>query len=431
MRYFNSPEDQGNLPQLQRQIAVMFVGLTLFTMIFFAISDCLLGLSSFLGKVRIVYILLFLGCFVLMVKFKRFFLAMNLMLGLVLIFSLLNYFYNDGFRGPTVFNIIVFVVAIAILFKRPFNLLWLVLSLGTYLTLFYLETSAKISVQSNYEDLSDLFWDNSISLTMCASFIFIGIFMVIHNYRKQNIALSQLRSENEKTLAQLSSLNEKKNQLIALLSHDLKGPVGSLETTLELVDQGMLNSEDLQAILSSLKKQSFHLSKVLDNTLTWVMAEMAEREVQMERVDLWEATREMGDVMQVQASRKNQTIEFSRVGENQEVELGVSEVKIILKNLLDNALKFSPVGENVRFILRLKPGEISWEVVNPGPPIPVEERASLFEFGRKNTVNAKREGGTGLGLSLCKKIADRLDMELSYSENEQGQNVFTLKKYLA
>lgn len=431
MRYFNSPEDQGNLPQLQRQIAVMFVGLTLFTMIFFAISDYLLGLSSFLGKVRIVYILLFLGCFVLMVKFKRFFLAMNLMLGLVLIFSLLNYFYNDGFRGPTVFNIIVFVVAIAILFKRPFNLLWLVLSLGTYLTLFYLETSAKISVQSNYEDLSDLFWDNSISLTMCASFIFIGIFMVIHNYRKQNIALSQLRSENEKTLAQLSSLNEKKNQLIALLSHDLKGPVGSLETTLELVDQGMLNSEDLQAILSSLKKQSFHLSKVLDNTLTWVMAEMAEREVQMERVDLWEATREMGDVMQVQASRKNQTIEFSRVGENQEVELGVSEVKIILKNLLDNALKFSPVGENVRFILRLKPGEISWEVVNPGPPIPVEERASLFEFGRKNTVNAKREGGTGLGLSLCKKIADRLDMELSYSENEQGQNVFTLKKYLA
>jgi two-component system sensor histidine kinase/response regulator len=431
MRYFNSPEDQGDLAQLQRQIAVMFVGLTLFTMIFFAISDYLLGLSSFLGKVRIVYILLFLGCFVLMVKFKRFFLAMNLMLGLVLIFSLLNYFYNDGFRGPTIFNIFVFVVAIAILFKRPFNLLWLVLSLGAYLTIFYLETSDKISVQSNYEDLSDLFWDNSISLTMCAGFIFIGIFMVIHDYRKQNIALSQLRSENEKTLAQLSSLNEKKNQLIALLSHDLKGPVGSLGTTLELVEQGMLNSEDLQAILSSLKRQSFHLSKVLDNTLTWVISEMAEREVQMERVDLWEVTREMGDVMQVQASRKNQTIEVSCVGENQEVKLGVSEVKIILKNLLDNALKFSPVGENVRFVLRLEPGEISWEVINPGAPIPVEERASLFEFGRKNTVNAKREGGTGLGLSLCKKIADRLDMELSYSENEQGQNVFTLKKYLA
>jgi two-component system, sensor histidine kinase and response regulator len=427
MKFFNSPNDPGNLEELQRRIAETFAWLTLISIVVFGISDYLLEMSSFLGKVRILYFFLFLGCLILMVRNKKFFLAMNLMLGLVLSFSVLNYFFNDGYRGPTIFNLYVFVVAVAIFFKRPYNLVWMFLSVGIYAMLFFLEINGSLQVQHNYGDLEDLFLDNVFTLIACAVFIFIGIQLVIINYQKQNQNLSDLRIKYERNLEELSLLNQKKNQLIAILSHDLRGPVGTLGATLELVDQGVMDSAELDEVLKSLKSQSFHLSNVLDNTLTWVTAELQEKEPQKHKVDLSKLTEEVIDTMQVQASRKNQLIEFSFFGGVREVELAVQEVKIILKNLLDNAIKFSPEGNPIYLRVQSNSGKIRWEVVNSGEVVPPQERSELFDLNVKSSFGTQQEKGTGIGLSLCRKIAERIAMKLGYEESEKGENVFFLE----
>lgn len=425
-RLFNLQEDPGNLEHLQQRIALYFVFLTFFAIVFFGISDYLLGLNSTLNYVRIVYIILFSACFFIMVKYRKFFLSMNLMLGLILIFTIFNYLYNDGYQGPTLTNIFVFVVAVAIFFKKPVNLIWLLASMGSYLVLFYLEVESKIHVSKNYRTPQDLFLDNAISIVLCIVFIFIGIYLLIINYQKQHQILLDLKKENQIHLAELSSLNTKKNELIALLSHDLRGPVNTLNATLQLVDQGLLDEKDLSKILFSLKSQSFQMTQVLNNTLAWVTSEMQMSETDKTETDLKELGELMMETMSSQAMRKNQNLVFDLKGGNRKMMLEAKEVKIILKNLLDNAIKFSPTGATVYLTLTTSENQILWEVKNSGKLISEEVRPYLFDFQVKSSFGTDKEKGTGLGLSLCKKIADHLGMRLGYRVSELQENVFFL-----
>lgn len=426
-KLFNQESQPGNLEQLQYRIAIFFVLLTFFAIVLFGITDFMLGLNPLLGKIRIGYAVLFLGCFALLVIWKRVFLALNLMLGLVLLFSMINYYFNDGFKGPTIFNIFVFVVAVAIFFKKPVNLYWLVAAVGGYLILFYLEVDSIVEVKSNYQTVKDLFWDNAISIGLCSVFIFIGINLLITNYAHQQGNLLNLQRENEQNLAELTSLNAKKNELIAILSHDLRGPIATLGATLELADEGVLDQQDLSKILHGLKSQSFQLSNVLDNTLTWVMAELEPTSNEKHLVDLRGLGELMCNTMSAQAEQKNQKLFFEFLGENKQVLLETKEVKIILKNLLDNAIKFTKMGETINLRLIVDAEKIRWEVINPGETIAEDRRIHLFKFRSQSSIGTRQEKGTGIGLSLCKKISDSLGMKLGYLVEKEQKNVFFLE----
>lgn len=425
---FISQEDPGNLEQLQRRIALIFVGLTFFSMTFFGVADYLMGLSPGLFKIRIAYILLFIASFVLILKYDKYLLAMNIMLALILGFTILNYIHNDGFRGPTIFNLYVFVVAVAIFFKKPLNLIWYVLSIGLYLVIFYLESSGQIVVEKNYADVEDLFFDNTLTILITSIFIFIGVRIVVFNYQKQNHALVKLKEANDKNLRELQSVNEKKNQLIALLSHDLKNPVASLAATLELVDLDLISKEELALILTKLKKQSVHLSHVLTNTLGWVVTEMGEQDPEPVPVNVFQFTSEMQELMEVQAGRKQQRVE--KVIDSIDLILPIQkdEVKIILRNYLDNAIKFSSEGATIFLEFQVDEKSFRWSVKNSGSEIPNEIQSQLFDFNVKSALGTKKEKGTGLGLGLCKRIADKIGFQVGYERSPEGFNVFFLEK---
>lgn len=427
MKYFSDPTEPGDLDQLQYRIAVIFVLLTLASIVFFGISDYLLGLSPFIGRVRVVYAVLFVGCFYLMVRKKRYQLSINLMAGLILTFSLLNYFYNDGYRGPTIFNLLVYVAAVAIFFKKPMNVLWFFLAIGSYLLVFYLEVWGFALVVYNYTDAKELFWDNALSLTVSALFIFIGIFLVIVNYQRQHRRLSELKRENERHLAELSELNEKKNQLIAVLSHDLKSPIASLGSSLSLAEQNILERGDLELVFSELKKQSLYVQQVLDNTLDWVLTEMDDRRAEQHTIILSRFNEDMCKIMQVQADNKQQLIHHTMLGPDREVSLEVNEIRIVLKNLLENAIKFSANGSHIELELKSGEEQLCWEVRNPGSKLGAGAEAKLFELKATPTQGTGREKGSGVGLSLCRKIAQKLDMELGYQYSD-GQHVFFLRR---
>ena len=179
---FKIQEDFGNLKQVQYRIAMIMAGFAFLSMIFFGITDYLMGLSQFIIKLRIATIL-FLGVsFFLLIRFELYFIAMNYMLAFILASLILNYFYNDGFRGPTIFILYVVVVVAAFFFKRPLNLIWFTLCIGLYLTVFYLESIGQIEVEKNYSTSQDLFLDNTLTILITSIFIFIGILVIFHSF---------------------------------------------------------------------------------------------------------------------------------------------------------------------------------------------------------------------------------------------------------
>ena len=419
-----------NLKDLQMKITIIFIGLTFFSLFFFGIVAALMGVNLEFLKIRLIFIALFSGSAILFFKYKLHFLSTNLMMFLVLAFLLINFFFSDGYQGPTIYNFYLFFMVSGLFFKRPYDLIWHISSVALYFILFYMDISGYISVDKNYENLNQLFFDNSLTIFMTSLFVFVGVRFVIHNYQKQNSDLIRLQGENEKNLKELKQINEKKNQLIALLSHDLKSPVASLATTLEMMDLEMISQEDFERIIKRLKKQSVNLSHVLSNTLSWVLTEMGEQEIEARPVDIRRLTREIGELMENQAQLKNQRIEKMAPSEELILTLEEKEIKIILRNYLDNAIKFSSPGSSIILEFQGSEGSCRWNVKNSGARMPKEKESHLFDFSVKSSLGTQKEKGTGLGLGLCKRIASRIGFEVGYEYSADGFNTFYLEKNL-
>ena len=107
------------------------------------------------------------------------------------------------------------------------------------------------------------------------------------------------------------------------------------------------------------------------------------------------------------------------------------EVKIILRNYLENAVKFSPEGATIYLEFQFDGNSFRWNVKNPGKVIATEVQSQLFDFNVKSSIGTQREKGTGLGLGLCKRIADKIGFKVGYERSADGFNVFYLEKELS
>jgi two-component system, sensor histidine kinase and response regulator len=427
MRLFGTSDLGNNLNELQNRISLIFSFFAGILMIILGLSDWIMELDPLIIKAKLAYSIPFLAGFWVMRKYGHHQKIVQFLIFIGLILVSFNYTYNDGIKGPTFYTVFIFVVVIAILIKERLKLAWMLFSLVVYSVLFIAEVYGWIDVQLHYNEIQNLFWDHLVTIWWTGIFTFLGINVFIKNYRAQNKHLELIQAEKEFALQELAALNAKKNQLIALLSHDLKSPIGTLSTTLELVEKGDLEKDELEVVFKELKLQSFHLNKVLSNTLSWVMTEMDMTDFEMEKIQLGELNEEMKETMEGQAFRKNQTIETSLFGADQIMELETNEIKIILKNLLDNAIKFSPAGSVIDLNLYVTEKYLRWEVENIGKAIPKEKERDLFNFKVKTSYGTQHEKGTGIGLPLCKKIADQLGMMLGH-EDKEGKNVFFLQR---
>ncbi|MEP0712971.1 MAG: HAMP domain-containing sensor histidine kinase, partial [Algoriphagus sp.] len=307
---------------------------------------------------------------------------------------------------------------------------WFLLSFSIFFILFYAEAFGYLEVVHFYSTPEEVFVDHAVTILWISLFIFVLLHFFVKSYQNQNNILNSIKVRQDATLREVKMLNEQKNKLIAILSHDLKNPIGMLHTTLGLVEKDAFEPGEMEQILSNLKGQSFHLNKVLNNTLSWVMTELEDKPVQLHEISLMVLTHEMQTMMQVQAAEKNQKVEVSFEGEDQNISLEINEIKIILKNLLDNAIKFSPLNSVINLDLKVSKDKLSWTVRNQGALISALDQKDLFAFRARTSYGTKKEKGTGVGLPLCKRIADKIRFELTYSSTNDKQNSFTLTKKL-
>lgn len=338
-----------------------------------------------------------------------------------------NYLNNQGSNGPTDYTIFLFTIVITALINGALKWIWLVTIFFTYAGLYLAEISGWIHINTLYSSSAERFIDNILGFFWILTFWILGLWVLLKNYNAQYKLLIQTKNEKEEANQNLELLNMKKTKLLALLSHDLKAPMASLKLTLELFDMGALDQQNMEILLKNLKRQSIQLGNVLDNTLNWVLTELEERPESKEVIHLERMTREIVETMEIGAVSKNIRISFMSLGNPFFTEIEANPIKIILKNLLDNAIKFSNPEEEIKVNLNLSKEKFLWEVANPGKAFPEKNQNDLFSMFIQPTIGTNGEKGTGIGLSLCKEIADSIEMKLGY-RHQEGFHVFFLEK---
>jgi two-component system sensor histidine kinase KdpD len=220
--------------------------------------------------------------------------------------------------------------------------------------------------------------------------------------------------------------------LLSAISHDHRTPLASiLGAASSLRDQGeRLSPAQRQRLAGQIVDEAEQLSRLTDNALQ--LARLDSLAGQLERD--WEAPAELvAGVLARVRSRDPQHRLRARLDTPGQPEgsplplLRCNAVLVVqlLENLIDNALKYSPVGSPVEVLCRALPGELLLAVRDRGPGVPPAQRARIFEaFERGTAGTAPGAGeatrGAGLGLALCRAVAQAHGGSLHYRARAHG-----------
>jgi len=212
--------------------------------------------------------------------------------------------------------------------------------------------------------------------------------------------LGQLGTAFNATLARLESSFAQLRRFTADASHELRTPLTAIRSVGEVALSKGGDQNYYRDTIGSMLEETNRLTQLVDSLLMMSRADAGRVPLHFSPVSLLEVAKQSATLLEVLAEEKNQSI---RVEGSPAIEVNADRtiLRQALVNLIDNAVKFSPVN-GIIHVRVLENGTNSVvEVQDNGPGIPVEHRARIFErFYRVDKARARQEGGTGLGLSI-------------------------------
>ena len=235
-------------------------------------------------------------------------------------------------------------------------------------------------------------------------------------FNELNARLAASMEELQRQRTSVLQLNQLKNDLIAVLAHDIKGPLTSIVGFAELLEEGYLEGDAATDAARTIRSNAQRLATLANDVLALSRVEHGELEIADERVDLVKLIEEAIDL-----HANVRTIEFDHAVDAACVRGDSERLRQVFDNLLRNAIKYSPNGEEIRIDLRPEGTAFVASVTDGGIGIPPEEMERLFDrFSRGSNARRAKIAGTGIGLFIVKMIVERHGGEVAV-ESKVGE----------
>ena len=228
--------------------------------------------------------------------------------------------------------------------------------------------------------------------------IMVILFLIVGLYRSNR--------ERQRINRELKELNKVKNKMMAIIAHDLRSPMTSMQGVFYLLRDENLDMEEIREIASNLEVTVQQNINMMGNLLSWANSQMRGLEIDIENVSAFDVVEEILENCSFQAEHKSLTL-INNVDPNLAVKADANLLKLIIRNLVNNAIKFSHEGDTVTLSAEEDRQEVVFKVKDNGIGIPVEERDGLFSLQGNSRSGTNDENGSGLGLKLCKEFVEK------------------------
>lgn len=381
-----------------------------------AIINFALGLALY-GYLMLALIpVLLLGYYLSRYKDK-----LNLAIGIFAVsFNLLcggTYFAADGANGVNLYAFIIIIFILSTVTRKKQFWIWIPLNIIFLAILLTVEYMHPEWVKTVYVDREHKLLDTAQTF-----FEVIVMIAITTTYIKKNYNKEKKLAKNR--LIALENSNETKDKLFSIVAHDLKSPLASIENYLSLLNEMDVSNEEKVEIEKQLLSSTRQTSEMLQNILSWAKDQMDEIRVNLSSVAVYETLKHTVSLQKRMAQEKKINLIFL-ADEDLRVMADPDMLQLIVRNLLNNAIKFSMPGGRVTLNIYCSNGKCILSVKDEGIGIARDQQPLIFSLKSNATYGTNKEKGVGLGLKLTKTYVELQNGKIWLeSELDKGTNFF-------
>lgn len=252
------------------------------------------------------------------------------------------------------------------------------------------------------------------------------VFYLYRSKQKTNLVLQAANEKITQQNLQLQQLNATKDKFFSIISHDLKGPLNSLSSFSGLLINyfDSLSKEEIQTLAKDLDKSLKNLFALLENLLEWSRSQTGAIEFKPVEFNLSELIQENIDLLSAQAGTKEIKLLYPSP-QPVTVMAHKNSVTTVIRNLISNAIKFTPPGGTINLSATSSKEEALVSITDSGVGMSPETIDKLFRIDAKHsTKGTADEKGTGLGLVLCKDFIEKNHGNIGVQSEEGKGSTF-------
>lgn len=250
--------------------------------------------------------------------------------------------------------------------------------------------------------------------------------------RALNMELETSRITIEEDAAKLKQMNEEKDRLFSIIAHDLRGPIRSFVSLAELFlnDAATMEPQLIRELASGMHQSALSLHELLENLLTWSLMQQEKAVIRKETINMKLAFDRAISLNQERIAAKNIVI-VNKLDAECSVKADENMVATIVRNLISNAVKFTPKGGSIMVSFRPAGNFVQFSVQDTGIGMSSDMISRLFDYDKKVCrPGTEGEPSSGLGLMIIREFVHRNRGEITVESivNQGSKFSFTLLK---
>lgn len=241
-----------------------------------------------------------------------------------------------------------------------------------------------------------------------------------------NKQVNQQKDELENTLFDLENSSQEKDRILRTVAHDLRNPLGGIASLITtMIEDKEFSSEQIE-LLKIIKETAFDSLELINEILE--ATDLTPTQLHKQPVDINLLLINSVELMRFKAAEKNQKITLQPLKSAELLLLSREKIWRVISNLISNAIKFSPVGTEIKVSITDKGSDIQISVSDSGIGIPDSIKNKVFNM----FTDAKRPGtlgekSFGLGLSICRQIIEKHNGKIWFENNKEKGTTFYVR----
>lgn len=327
-----------------------------------------------------------------------------------------NYFTNSGIVGSTDIIWPAYLLLIFAIAPYKQHIIWLIVYIFCFAAIHLVEFLYPELISYPITPGQSQFIDRITAFPIPIIATFLVIKFIRRSYDKEkNEAI-------EKSVA-VEKNNLEKDKLMSIISHDLRSPLVNIQNYLTLLNNSEVALNDKEEIEKDLLKSTDNALEMLSNLLLWSKSQMDGPSVQLKEVDLLSALAKTLEMEKAFALNKNISLNY-HISSPILVIADIDMLQLVVRNLISNAIKFTPFGGTIELSVALIGNRCKLSVSDNGDGISDDKKSEIFSMKATPAYGTANEKGVGLGLLLCKEFIERQGGSIGFESKANVGSTF-------